>query len=187
MDCETLEALIENHEPVNLIDIRPRKEFREMHIPGARSRPFATLASPTGFVRYRRTDEQVYVVSDDQVRASLATGILRASGYVNAKIVEGGMKGWIAQGLPIRRKRVSLPSHNLLSAIAVLFAIAGIVFTLVKVFILAGLLIFSGAAALWFRASLSARTTQPETRTLTRESVSGQWRGINGIAPAHAC
>jgi len=80
MDCSTLKMLIENHEPVNLIDIRPKKEFREMHIIGARSLPFATLASTKGFLRYRRTNEQVYVVSDDQVRASLATGVLRASG-----------------------------------------------------------------------------------------------------------
>jgi len=40
--CSTLKMLIENHEPVNLIDIRPKKEFREWHIIGARSLPFAT-------------------------------------------------------------------------------------------------------------------------------------------------
>ena len=50
MDCSTLKMLIENHEPVNLIDIRPKKEFREMHIIGARSLPFATLASTKGFL-----------------------------------------------------------------------------------------------------------------------------------------
>ena len=48
MDCSTLETLIENHEPVNLIDIRPKNEFREMHIPGARSLPLAEL-SPIEF------------------------------------------------------------------------------------------------------------------------------------------
>ena len=60
MDCSTLTMLIENHEPVNLIDIWPKKEFREMHIIGARSLPFATLASTKGFLRYRRTNQQVY-------------------------------------------------------------------------------------------------------------------------------
>ena len=48
MDCLTLETLIENHEPVDLIDIRPKNEFREMHIPGARSLPLAEL-SPIEF------------------------------------------------------------------------------------------------------------------------------------------
>ena len=41
MDCLTLETLIENHEPVNLIDIRSRNEFRAIHIPGARCFPLA--------------------------------------------------------------------------------------------------------------------------------------------------
>jgi rhodanese-related sulfurtransferase len=128
MDWLTLETLIENHAPVNLIDIRQKNEFREIHIPGARSFPFAELASPEGFLRYRRTAEQIYIVSDDQVRASLAAGILRALGYMNAMVIEGGMKAWMALGLPVSRKRPSLPLPNLLSAIAALFAIAGIAF-----------------------------------------------------------
>ena len=188
MDCLTLDTLIENHEPVNLIDIRPKNEFREMHIPGARSFPFAELASPKGFLRYRRTNEQVYIVSDDQVRASLAAGILRASGYMNAMVIEGGMKAWMARGFPIWRKRLSLPLPNLLSAIAVLLAMTGIAFTLAKIFIVAGILIFFGAAALLLKANLSAQTTAPETRTFTLEkSDRVQWRGINGTEPAHAC
>jgi rhodanese-related sulfurtransferase len=128
MDCLTLETLIENHEPVNLIDIRPKNEFREMHIPGARSFPFAELASPEGFLRYRRTAEQIYIVSDDQVRRVLPPGFFEHWGYMNAMVIEGGMKAWMALGLPVSRKRLSLPLPNLLSAIAALFAIAGIAF-----------------------------------------------------------
>jgi len=187
MDCVTLGTLIENHEPVNLIDIRPKNEFREMHIFGARSLPFATLASPKGFLRYRRTNEQVYVVSDDKVRASLATGILRASGYMNPMVIEGGMKAWVALGFPVWRKRLSLPLPNFLNLIAVLCAIAGIAFTLAKILIGAGILIFFGAAALLLKASLSARTTEPKTRTFRRvKSAPAHWHRINGTAPAHA-
>jgi hypothetical protein len=41
--CPTLGLLIQNHELVELIDIRPRTEFSAMHIPEARSLPFADL------------------------------------------------------------------------------------------------------------------------------------------------
>ena len=187
-DCVTLETLIKNHEPVNLIDIRSKNEFREMHIPQARSLPFARLASPKGFLRYRRTNEQVYVVCDDQVRASLAVGILRASGYVNSTVVDGGMKEWIAQGFPVLRNKLSLKLPNFLSVIAVLFAIAGVAFTLAKILPVAGILIFFGAAALLLKASLSTRTTEPETRGFTRvKSAPAHWHRINRTAPAHAC
>ena len=152
--------LIENREPVDLIDIRPKNEFLAMHIPGARSLPFAQLARPKGFRRFRRTIESVYVISDDRGTASLATGILRACGYVNAIVVEGGMKGWMARGLPVWRKRLSLPLPNPFSAIAVLLAIAGIAFTLAKILIVGGILIFFSAIALFLKAMIVTRTPE---------------------------
>src|SRR5206468_2911026 len=83
--------------------------------PGARSLPFAELVSPKGFLRYRPTIEQVCIVSDDRARASLVTGILRASGYMNAMVVDGGMKAWVAQGFPVLRQHLSLELPNLLT------------------------------------------------------------------------
>ncbi len=188
VDCPTLGLLIQNHEPVELIDIRPRKEFSAMHIPGARSLPFAELVKPKGFPRWRRTAEPVYVVSDDRVKASLAAGILRASGYMNAMVVEGGMKAWIAQGFPVLRNKLFLKLSNFLSALAVLLAITGIALTLAKILPAAGIFIFFGAAALLLKASLFARTTKPELRALTRvESAPADWHRINGPQPAQAC
>src|SRR5437868_1509093 len=45
IDCLTLERLLENRQPVKLIDIRSKQEFRASHIPEARSVPFAELAT----------------------------------------------------------------------------------------------------------------------------------------------
>ena len=45
MDCLALETLVVNHESIELIDVRSRKEFAAMHIPGARSVPFGELAA----------------------------------------------------------------------------------------------------------------------------------------------
>jgi hypothetical protein len=63
------------------------------------------------------------IVSDDRASASLATGILRASGYINAMVVEGGMKAWIAQGFPVLREGISANFPSFLQAGAVLLGI----------------------------------------------------------------
>ncbi|PYK59758.1 MAG: hypothetical protein DME43_07840 [Verrucomicrobia bacterium] len=111
MDCLALETLVVNHELIELIDVRSRKEFAAMHIPGARSIPFGELATTRIFRRRRPTTERVYVISaDGHARASLATGILRSAGCVNAVPVDGGMKDWLARGFPLQRKRFSISS-----------------------------------------------------------------------------
>ena len=112
MDCLALETLVVNHEPIELIDVRSRKEFAAMHIPGARSVPFGELAATKIFRRRRPTTERVYVISagGHAARASLATGILRSAGCVNAVPVDGGMKDWVARGFPLQRKRSSISS-----------------------------------------------------------------------------
>ena len=111
MDCLALETLVVNHERIELIDVRSRKEFTAMHIPGARSVPFSELAATRIFRRERPTRERVYVISaGGHARASLATGILRSAGCVNAVPVDGGMKDWVARGFPLQRKRSSISS-----------------------------------------------------------------------------
>jgi rhodanese-related sulfurtransferase len=186
MDCATLELLMENHERMNLIDIRSKQEFRAMHIPGARSLPFAELASPRGFCRYRPSIDQIYVISDDRVRASLAAGILRASGDMNAIVVDGGMKAWIQQGLPVLRSVFWSKLPAVLSAAAVLFAITGIALALAKFLLAAAILICAGAFL--FQASLLLRAAVREPRRFSESKLDrAQRRGINDALPAHAC
>jgi rhodanese-related sulfurtransferase len=111
MDCLALETLVVNHAPIELIDVRSRKEFAAMHIPGARSVPFGELAATRIFRRRHPTTERVYVISaGGHTQASLATGILRSAGCVNAVPVDGGMKDWLARGFPLQRKRFSIGS-----------------------------------------------------------------------------
>lgn len=103
MDCSTFGILIENHEPVDLIDVRPRTEFAVLHIPGARSLPLHEL-SPSPLSRQTfETTQRVYVISDDDGSASVAAGVLRASGDIDAVVIDGGMKAWMDHGLPVRR------------------------------------------------------------------------------------
>ena len=158
MDCSTLEMLIENREPLDLIDIRPKDEFRAVHIPGARSVPFAQLARPKGFRRFRRTIESVYVISDDRAKASLATGILRACGYMNAIVVEGGMKAWASQGLPTSKAEAPIKLRNLLNAGSVLLGLGAAGAIVFGKFLIAGLVLVS-ATALFLKAMFVTRAT----------------------------
>jgi rhodanese-related sulfurtransferase len=185
MDCVTLEVLMENHEPVNLIDIRSKQEFRAMHIPGAHSLPFAELATAKGFRRYSPTSEQVYVVSDDRGRASLATGILRGAGYMNAMVIDGGMNAWVEQGLPVLRSGPSSKLPILLSVATVLFGMAGIALALAKFLFLSAILICAGAFL--FQASLLMRASSREPRRFSEAKLDRpQWSGINSTLAAQA-
>ena len=106
MECSDLGTLLINRQPVELIDIRSKNEFAEMHIPGARSLPFRELTVPRLFRRLPPTTRLICVVSaDGHARASLSTGILRSAGCINAVLLRGGMSDWVAQGLPVFRKR----------------------------------------------------------------------------------
>jgi rhodanese-related sulfurtransferase len=158
MDCSALKTLVVNHEPIELIDVRSKNEFAAMHIPGARSVPFGQLAAAKIFRRRRPTTERVYVISPNgHARASLATGMLRAAGCVNAVPVDGGMKDWVARGFPVRRKRFSLKIPANLIAGAVLPVMAACVAVVLHEIIVAALLA-AIVGLLFFKVNFLSRT-----------------------------
>jgi rhodanese-related sulfurtransferase len=158
MDCSALGALVANHEPIELIDVRSKNEFAAIHIPGARSVPFAKLAEPGLFSRRRLTTKRVYVISaNGHARARLATGMLRSAGCVNAVPVDGGMKDWVARGFPVRRKRFSLKIPANLMAGAVLPVMAACV-AVVRHEIIVAALLAAIAGLLVLKANFLSRT-----------------------------
>ena len=163
MDCSTLERLIESHEPVELIDIRSTSQFREAHIPGARSVPFPQLANPKRFCRWRPTLENVYVVSDDCVKASLATGILRSRGYANAAVVKGGIDAWTAQRLPVSSGRITPKLPSFLNAGSMLLGVVAACAVVFGKFLIASLVLVS-AIALLIKAMLVTRPALPSAQ-----------------------
>src|SRR6266481_5288875 len=168
MDCLALETLVVNHESIELIDVRSRKEFAAMHIPGARSVPFGELAATKIFRRRHPTTERVYVISaGGHARASLATGILRSAGCVNAVPVDGGMKDWLARGFPLQRKRFSIRRAADFTATAALPLMGAGVALVLREFTAAALL-FAIAGVLILRPNSSPpRRRQRRGRGLT--------------------
>jgi len=101
-----LATLLDNREPLDLIDVRTEKEFKNLHIAGARSVPLKKLSAPKVLQeRKLPATEPLYIIGDGRVRASLAAGILTGGGCRQAVVVDGGMDAWINQGLSVVRKR----------------------------------------------------------------------------------
>lgn len=164
VDCSTLGTLLGNGEPIDLIDIRSKNEFSTMHIPGARSFPFPQLARPRSFQKRQRTEQPIYIIGDDRVQASLATGILGSCGFANAIVVDGGMKAWLALGFPVLRNDSSAAVSSLLKVLAgVLTIIAGVAFA--KANPLAGGVVLLSAVTLFLMTAFVVHTAAPESAT----------------------
>lgn len=101
-----LATLIDNREPLDLIDVRTKEEFNSFHIAGARSAPLKKLSAPKVLQdRKSATTEPLYIIGNGRVRASLAAGILTGGGRCQAVVVDGGMDAWISQGLSVVSKK----------------------------------------------------------------------------------
>ena len=101
-----LATLIDNSEPLDLIDVRTEKEFKSCHIAGARSVPLKKLSAPKVLQdRKRAATEPLYIIGDGRVQASLAAGILTGGGCSQAVVVDGGMDVWMSEGLSVVRKK----------------------------------------------------------------------------------
>jgi rhodanese-related sulfurtransferase len=101
-----LATLIDNREPLDLIDVRTEQEFKSFHIAGARSVPLKRLSAPKVLQdRKRAATEPLYISGGDRVRASLAAGILTGGGCCKAVVVDGGMDAWVSEGLSVVREK----------------------------------------------------------------------------------
>lgn len=101
-----LATLIDNREPLDIIDVRTENEFKSFHITGARSVPLKKLSAPKVLQdRKRAATEPLYIIGGGRVQASLAAGILTGGGCCRAVVVDGGMDVWMSEGLPVVRKK----------------------------------------------------------------------------------
>src|SRR6478609_3400242 len=99
-------ALIEKRQPLDLIDVRTKQEFRSFHIRGAHSFPLKELSAPKLLQgRKREPTEPLYIICNNRLRASLAAGMLTAAGCRQPVVVDGGMETWVREGLSVVYKR----------------------------------------------------------------------------------
>src|SRR5437016_14428591 len=100
IDSSGMAALIDNRQPLDLIDVRTEQDFKGFHIPGARSVPLGKLSAPKVLQdRKLAATEPLYIICSSRVRAGLAAGILSGAGCRQAVVVNGGMDTWMRQVL----------------------------------------------------------------------------------------
>ena len=88
-----------------LLDVREAQEWQHGHIEGAIPAPRGLVeffADPTSPRHKKDLDPtgRVIVVCASGARAALAAATLKDMGYENIAVLDGGLKAWMAAGLP---------------------------------------------------------------------------------------
>ena len=134
---------------VELIDVRPKKDFERVHALTAHSIPLSSF-EPHSVLASRKLDRHapLYIMCRRKTLASLAACGLNGAGLDEPIVVEGGLEAWKRQGLPVVRKKswrwpaLAAPMATLLGGLAVGLGLAFHGF-----FFFVALLVFAGWAA----------------------------------------
>jgi phage shock protein E len=103
IDADRLKTLLERGQRLVLVDVRSPDEFRQGHIPGARS---LSLDEPGDrFRQLPRSEPIVLYCSCPESEVGPAYQFLRYSGYRDVHVLAGGLQAWLARGYPLARER----------------------------------------------------------------------------------
>lgn len=115
---------------VALIDVRTPVEHEELRIPGSRLMPLDKL-DPSDVKAAAEGHERCVLICRSGKRAEQAFEKLRAAGFDNLTILEGGVTEWESSGLPLERStRNRLPLMRQVQLIIGLFALTGSILAL---------------------------------------------------------
>jgi len=125
-----LQRLIDRGD-VELIDVRPRKDFEKVHALTARSIPLSTF-EPHSVLAHRKLDKHapLYLMCRRKTLATLAACGLAGAGLDEPIVVEGGLEAWEGQRLPVVRRANLWQRPSLDTPTAMLFAGAVVVLSL---------------------------------------------------------
>jgi rhodanese-related sulfurtransferase len=106
---EQLAGLMAQRRDLRILDVRTPGEYESLHIRGAYNVPLSTLGEHADEIR-ATVNEPVVLICQSGNRARQAELALRECSMSNVHVLEGGMAGWTALGLPVERgrKRLSL-------------------------------------------------------------------------------
>ncbi len=95
-------AACESGETFYLLDVRLPEEYETGHIPRSISLPLGQMAlAHENFLAVRAAP--VFVVSDDDSRPVWAAALLRNLGFRDVSVLDGGLRGWTADGLDLEQ------------------------------------------------------------------------------------
>ena len=98
----TSEAIqMSNQQQAVWVDVRPAEQFQAGHIAQARSLPAADIEQKAASLP---KNKPLILVCEQGRDAPRIAARLRAQGYADAKVLQGGMKAWFSAGLPVTQK-----------------------------------------------------------------------------------
>ncbi len=89
IDAHTLLRRMQNHELLNLLDVREEMEYHTFNIGGVNF-PLSVFQQNLGQLHYNKTDE-IIVICKVGLRSETAQNILLQNGYKNVKNLTGGL------------------------------------------------------------------------------------------------
>ena len=102
-----LKEKIDANEAVTVVDVRDANALGEGVIPGAKNISLGTLfykGDPQSAFHdketFQSTDQPIVLTCAGGGQASIAASVLTEYGFTNVTILEGGTRGWSAEGLP---------------------------------------------------------------------------------------
>ena len=94
---EVVHIILDEKPGFTLIDVREEKEFRECTLPGAVNIPLRKLSSPENRdLLARKTGCNIFFSDGDEFSAAALT-LSAGQGYINGKMMNGGMNAWFAR------------------------------------------------------------------------------------------
>ena len=83
-----------------ILDVRQPDEYAAGHVPKALNIPHTDLEKRLSELNGKK-DEEIVVYCESGRRAAIAQGILKQAGFVKILHLDGDMKKWRAQNLPL--------------------------------------------------------------------------------------
>ena len=118
-----LAQVLDSHPGVRLLDVRTHGEYTAAHIRGAYNVPLDALGEHAAEIS--AIDSPVVLICQSGQRARQAETTLAASGMPHLHLLEGGMRGWVASGLPVVRGRARVSLERQVRIAAGTLAAAG--------------------------------------------------------------
>ena len=98
--ADALHTAVEKSEPIIILDIRDKELYEAGHLPGAVSLPRAAIELDIDEI-VPDQDTRIITYCGGNTRGSLSAHTLKIMGYENASMLDGGFRGWKANGLPV--------------------------------------------------------------------------------------
>ena len=118
-----LAQMLDTQPDVRLLDVRTHGEYTAAHIRGAYNVPLHALGEHAAEIC--AIDTPVVLICQSGQRARQAETTLAGSGMPHLHLLEGGMRGWVASGLPVVRGRARLSLERQVRLVAGTLAAAG--------------------------------------------------------------